>query len=511
MIQKIGSNFSNIRVAKVQHNKNFAQTVPMKQLGMDTISFGNIEKTSDVEENKPRIIAMPQERFRVPDDYRLSNGVVRDNDALGGRPLWTPNSVEHVIAATPKFNPQKHKGLYPLQLKTGSNTYRVGMYDPAHTEVYTYENRGYLYVNNFGHVTKFDNNVDEFSPDVFLGTPAKQVIEDFRHHDTLVDTKVISALIRDGRMSEIMECVADGEHDYIIDSLKALGFNEKGEYDRDLKINIATTPSFHYDRKIEEIDRQMQSEINDAPSRAEYWQPSGSDRAFNFFVTLGVSEIVRAVKKNSDKNRYITEAQNKAQKAKTQLNEAYAKHQTQTTDKLKRAEQAVADFQILKAKKAQTQKEVRSIFSNFSIKSAHMPYSIGFVGENNVLAKEFAKNVAEELGVELYVAKYSVSHEDVISDIKNQISRLARYGTGEKRTILYIENIDALLDCRLSSEEQMQKMREFLDVARTSFTIMYDTKDFEKLHEELSLSSKSHHRVDIPATFEEANFAKRLR
>ena len=140
-----------------------------------------------------------------------------------------------------------------------------------------------------------------------------------------------------------------------------------------------------------------------------------------------------------------------------------------------------------------------------------MPYSIGFVGENNVLAKEFAKNVAEELGVELYVAKYSVSHEDVISDIKNQISRLARYGTGEKRTILYIENIDALLDCRLSSEEQMQKMREFLDVARTSFTIMYDTKDFEKLHEELSLSSKSHHRVDIPATFEEANFAKRLR
>ena len=44
MIQKIGSNFSNIRVAKVQHNKNFAQTVPMKQLGMDTISFGNIEK-----------------------------------------------------------------------------------------------------------------------------------------------------------------------------------------------------------------------------------------------------------------------------------------------------------------------------------------------------------------------------------------------------------------------------------------------------------------------------------
>ena len=515
-MQKIGFNIAGLQLNSMKKVKKEVQLNNSNPLNYSSkqIYVGNQYNDMLIDLNKKPSIAIPEENFVVPEAWRVRDGAIFNNYGFRTYHKIAPNQSYESKDQYPKFNPETHKGLFLLKYKTGTKLERTPESNMLPGPVFVYGTCGYLYVDRFNNVTRIDVQTEEISPKAFVGTPAGEILDEFSKCDDATKVKAIASLIRGGRLNEVLKAATSKEVPLIQKAFKQLGLNENGKYDEIIEFNLEKEDKFAYQEKLGDIDVILQDKLANAEKEAEKYLRAGEDRAFEIVCSLGFSELSRAKDKKEFIKKYQQQAQQQAQQARRELSKEYLTYIDDMFSEQYSAQNESNDYQKLQAEKARLFNTIKSFFEIKTYKHSQtpqlaLPRTIGLFGENCIMAQQFMQKVADKFGLKSDVVQYDTNHKNVIARLANSIynanKRLEEKG---EKTIIFLENIDDLMDERLSSEFEIARMKKlFAEISKDeSITLMFNTQNIDDAAEKLDLKSETDYCVDLPADFNRANY-----
>jgi len=268
---------------------------------------------------------------------------------------------------------------------------------------------------------------------------------------------------------------------------------------------------------IEEwAEAQRKNAKEGAENRFSYLHREGFDRAVIAAITLGISEIQRAYKKNAAKGEAVKKENQSIGRTREEVAEVLARQLDLQEKRAERKYKQSLKLRSLEEKKSAA-KEVLSNelilqidFANES-KPYDLPNCVMLVGENPYVTKELIDWTGQHAAADYVIVPNNLNgnelQKDLIASLKNSEANYQKTG---KRTVIYVENMEKLLNPQTNSNANIAIMKDFMNKTDRRFhsTIIFQTKDPDGLDPLTLVSHRVGLRVDVPISFDDANLLK---
>ena len=324
----------------------------------------------------------------------------------------------------------------------------------------------------------------------------------------------------------------DGKYFGIDDYKKgAKGSIANGNFEDILRLSSDKWPPSLRDAKKEEIEEALDfinenidiekwAEISrkDAEERVRGRRDLDSkvERVIRGVLTLGISEITNAVDKKLKKNLYLANTNGKISEKREMIAKVLA-YQLQIQE-----ECAEIDYKLsLKLRSLEEKKSAaKEVLSNeliFQIDLANrgrpydLPNCVMLVGENPYVMKELIDWTGQHAAADYVIVPNNLNGNELQKDLVATLkSAEANYQKTGKRTVIYVENMEKLLNPQTNSSVNIAAMKDYMNKAERRYhsTIIFQTKDPDKLDPNTTVSHRVGLKVDVPVSFDDANLLK---
>jgi len=269
-----------------------------------------------------------------------------------------------------------------------------------------------------------------------------------------------------------------------------------------------------------DIEEWAEAQRNDAKEKVEGWFPygrlEGFKRAAIATITLGISEIQRAYKKNAAKDEAVTKENQSISKTREDVAEVLARQLELQEKRAERKYKQSLKLRSLEEKKSAA-KEVllNELILQINLankgRSYDLPNCVMLVGENPYVTKELIDWTGQHAAADYVIVPNNLNRNELQKDLVATLkSAEANYQKTGKRTVIYVENMEKLLNPQTNPEENIAAMKNFMTSAEEDYhsTIIFQTKDPDKLDPNTTVSHRVGLRVDVPVSFDDANLLK---
>lgn len=264
-------------------------------------------------------------------------------------------------------------------------------------------------------------------------------------------------------------------------------------------------------KKIEELQETLRKNIENSNEYANREIDDGiAGRAIRDVATLGIYELVRKDTKSSIEYSYLRGVRENSYRRQAAL--LYE----QETNVLK-IEKIIEFIQNFDSKIEETKSWLRKKYVDLVNRKddyLKLPNCIMFTGENYALAQHLAKWCATSTSSDFKIVEYNLDNNKAQEDLYDALeASLENYENTGKRTIIYVESMERLLNPELNSDDNIADMKELMQCANEEYhaTIMFNTNEPEKLNRESMSSNRVGLKVDNPITYDEANLRKYIK
>ena|GEM_PF-1533621 len=268
---------------------------------------------------------------------------------------------------------------------------------------------------------------------------------------------------------------------------------------------------------IEEwAEAQRKNAKEGAENRFSYLHREGFDRAVIAAITLGISEIQRAYKKNAAKDEAVAEKNQDIGITREQVAEVLARQLELQEKRAERKYKQSLKLRSLEEKKS----EAKEVLLNELIlqinlankgRSYDLPNCVMLVGENPYVTKELIDWTGQHAAADYVIVPNNLNRNELQKDLVATLkSAEANYQKTGKRTVIYVENMEKLLNPQTNPKKNIAAMKDFMTSAEEDYhsTIIFQTKDPDKLDPGTTVSHRVGLRVDVPVSFDDANLLK---
>lgn len=270
--------------------------------------------------------------------------------------------------------------------------------------------------------------------------------------------------------------------------------------------NITINPNLN--KKIEELQEALSKKVENSNEYANREIDDGiAARAIWDVATLGIYELARMNAKSSIEYKYLRDVHENSYSRQASL--LYE----QETNVLK-MEKIIEFIQNFDSKIEETKSWLRKKYVDLVNRKddyLKLPNCIMFTGENHVLAQHLAKWCATSTSSDFQIIEYNLDNNKAQEALYDALeASLENYESTGKRTIIYVESMERLLNPELNSDDNIADMKELMQCANEEYhaTIIFNTNKPEKLNRESMSSNRVGLKVDNPITYDEANLRK---